>query len=181
MKLLGVVLAAGAGRRFGMPKALAQSGGKRWVDHSVDVLREAGISDVVVISGAWNEAVDNAEVIHNADWEEGLSTSVALAIQTAHERGVARLILTVVDIPSLTAEHVRSIVEAPYPLVQATYDGEPGHPVAIDSSHFQRVQSGLKGDQGARGSLLKHGVHDLPLPGNVRDVDYPLSSGHGES
>jgi CTP:molybdopterin cytidylyltransferase MocA len=175
VKVLGVVLAAGAGSRFGEPKALARSQGQRWVDHAVAIMRAAGITDVIVISGAWHSEVPHAEVLHNPRWEVGLSSSVDLAVAAAQRREVDRLLLTLVDLPSLTADHVRAVMQAPYPLVQASYDGEPSHPVAVDSAHFTALRIALNGDRGARGYLLKHGVHDLALPGHVRDVDYPIS------
>jgi CTP:molybdopterin cytidylyltransferase MocA len=181
MSTLGVVLAAGAGRRFGGPKALATSDGERWVDRAVRVLTSGGVAEVVVIAGAWNDHVAGAEVCVNPRWEEGLSTSVELAVSLAQERGADRLLLTVVDIPSLTADHVRMVLEAPHRLVQACYAGVPGHPVVISSEHFEGVKRSLSGDVGAREYLLTHGVHDLHFPEQVEDVDFPLSSPYGNS
>ena len=45
-RVLGVVLAAGAGTRYGMPKILAHDG--RWLERAVAALRDAGV-DVLVV------------------------------------------------------------------------------------------------------------------------------------
>ena len=50
MSVAGLVLAAGAGRRFGSPKALlTRADGRRYVDHAVASLRDAGCDPVVVV------------------------------------------------------------------------------------------------------------------------------------
>jgi CTP:molybdopterin cytidylyltransferase MocA len=48
----GVVLAAGGGRRMGMPKALVELDGDRWSAGAVDTLRDGGCDPVAVVVGA---------------------------------------------------------------------------------------------------------------------------------
>ena len=50
--MTGLVLAAGAGRRFGGPKALVDFRGVRLVDRAVGLLRAGGCDRVLVVSGA---------------------------------------------------------------------------------------------------------------------------------
>lgn len=57
----GVVLAAGAGTRFGMPKVLADSG--EWLVSAANALREGGCAEVVVVLGA---AVDGVAIPQSA-------------------------------------------------------------------------------------------------------------------
>ena len=68
----GVVLAAGSDSRFGEPKAPLEVDGERLVDRSVRVLREGGCDPIFVILGAWEGSVDDALVIVNHGWEEGM-------------------------------------------------------------------------------------------------------------
>ncbi|HEU4912946.1 MAG TPA: NTP transferase domain-containing protein, partial [Actinomycetes bacterium] len=58
--IAGLVLAAGAGRRFGGPKALAEIDGERLVDRAVRALREGGSDPVYVVAGAAPLAVEGA-------------------------------------------------------------------------------------------------------------------------
>ncbi|WP_344997658.1 NTP transferase domain-containing protein, partial [Tsukamurella soli] len=69
----GVVLAAGAGSRYGMPKVLAAQGD--WLSAAVSALRGAGCVDVVVVLGAAVVPVPGARAVVAADWAGGLSRS----------------------------------------------------------------------------------------------------------
>ncbi|WP_157602283.1 NTP transferase domain-containing protein, partial [Promicromonospora kroppenstedtii] len=62
---VGIVLAAGAGSRFGMPKALARSdGGTPWLELACQALVDGGCADVVVVLGA---RADEAERLALSD------------------------------------------------------------------------------------------------------------------
>ena len=74
--IAGIVLAAGAGRRFGGPKALVEVDGERLVDRAVRVLREAGVTSTYVVQGAAPLTVAGAEVVDNPDWGAGMGSSL---------------------------------------------------------------------------------------------------------
>ena len=57
MRVAGLLLAAGAGRRFGSPKALVPLHGKLFVDSAAELLRTAGCAPVVVVLGAQADEV----------------------------------------------------------------------------------------------------------------------------
>ena len=56
----GLVLAAGAGRRYGGPKALVEYDGQRLVDRAVWTLRAGGADPVLVVLGAAADRVRDA-------------------------------------------------------------------------------------------------------------------------
>ena len=58
---VGLVLAAGAGRRLGGPKARVVVAGERLVDRAVRVLREGGLRSRLVVLGAWVGEVPGAD------------------------------------------------------------------------------------------------------------------------
>ena len=76
------MLAAGAGRRFGGPKALARDpDGTPWIELAVRMLREAGCDRVLVALGASADAARalvpaDARPLVVAGWAEGLSASL---------------------------------------------------------------------------------------------------------
>ena len=75
----GVLLAAGAGTRYGMPKVLAHGG--RWLHACVAALADGGCDDVVVVLGAAEVDVPApARAVIAQDWEDGLSASVRAGI-----------------------------------------------------------------------------------------------------
>ncbi|MFH8251681.1 NTP transferase domain-containing protein [Microbacterium sp. B2969] len=167
--LCGLVLAAGAGTRFGGPKALARmSDGTPWIARAVGTLRDAGCRRIVVTLGAGVDEARSlvpadAEIVFVADWAAGLSASLRAGLIAA-EAAEAAVILPV-DTPATPVAAVRRVVEASpdlmIALVQAVYRGAPGHPVLIGSAHFATLASGISGDVGARPYLRAHGALEV--------------------
>lgn len=157
-KIAGVVLAGGASRRLGQAKQLLDWQGKPLVRHMAEVALEAGLSPVVVVTGAFGEEVRKAVeglpvlVAHNSDWEVGQSTSV--------RRGLAELptylggaVFLLVDQPFVSAPLIRALVEEHArtlaPIVAPLIDEQRGNPVLFDRVTFGDFE-GLQGDVGAR-------------------------------
>lgn len=173
-RTLGLVLAAGEGRRFGGPKAPVVVAGQRLVDRAVRVLAEGGCDPVVVVLGAWVGDVPGAEVVVNEAWAEGMGSSLRAGLVALAGRpgGSAddRVVVTLVDLPGLTAEAVRRIVDSPSRLAAAAYDDERGHPVLLGAEHWSGVSESARGDSGARDYLRAH-ADDVALVevGDVAD------------
>ncbi|WP_280373393.1 nucleotidyltransferase family protein [Nocardia abscessus] len=83
----GIVLAAGAGTRYGKPKVLAEGGA--WLRATVTALRDGGCDPVIVVLGATGpkpEIVDlppNVRHVWAADWATGLSASLRAGLIAA--------------------------------------------------------------------------------------------------
>jgi CTP:molybdopterin cytidylyltransferase MocA len=173
----GVVLAAGAGRRFGGPKAPAIVDGERLVDRAVRLLQEAGCDPIYVVLGAWVGDVPGAHIVVNPNWDAGMSTSLRCALSTLNETASTDALITLVDLPGLTAEAMRRVLSAPGDIVQATFDGERGHPVRISRDHWESLSQTLEGDAGARAYLATRTDITLVEIGDIADgtdVDTPL-------
>jgi CTP:molybdopterin cytidylyltransferase MocA len=150
VRAAGVLLAAGAGTRYGMPKVLADDG--RWLRAGVAALAGGGCDDVVVVLGAARVDVPApARAVVADDWAQGLSASV--------RRGVAAVdacyvVLHAVDTPDVSADVVRRVLDAARAsssgLARARYGDRPGHPVVIARTHWPALLDGLAGDEGAR-------------------------------
>ena len=172
----GLVLAAGAGRRFGGPKAPAVIDGERLVDRAVRVLREAGCDPVVVVLGAWQGEVAHAETAVNPDWPTGMGSSLRVGLSDLVGRvGVDRAVVTLVDLPGLTGDAVRRLMSCAAPLAAATYQGERGHPVLVAREHWAPLIETVTGDSGARAYLATHEVVGVEV-GDIAsgdDLDVP--------
>ena len=149
----GVLLAAGAGTRYGMPKVLAEHG--QWLRAAVAALAEGGCDDVVVVLGAAIPDVPApARAVIARDWERGLSASVRAGIGAVDG---SFAVLHTVDAPDEGAAVVRRVLDAARSsrsgLARARYGGRPGHPVVISRRHWEHLLDGLHGDQGARAFL----------------------------
>lgn len=170
--LCGLVLAAGAGTRFGGPKALARrADGTPWVELAVSMLREGGCDRVFVGLGAGaDEAArlvpESAEVVLVTDWADGLSATLRAGLVAARETDAEALVVTPVDTPSAPAEAVTRLLGAlgssmSTGCAQATYAGRPGHPVVIGRAHWDAVIGTVAGDRGARDYLVGNEVLDV--------------------
>ena len=145
----GVLLAAGAGTRYGMPKVLAAEGD--WLHSAVSALHGGGCDDVVVVLGAAIvDAPGVARAVVARDWADGMSASVRAGL--AAIAGADLAVLHTVDTPDVGADVVRRVVDAAHAggLARACYVGRPGHPVVIASRFWPALLAGLHGDEGAR-------------------------------
>lgn len=150
----GVVLAAGAGSRFGMPKVLADDGG--WLARAVSALDDGGCDDVIVVLGAAVvEVPEPARAVVATHWADGMSASVREGLNAAGD--AEWIVLHTVDTPDVGAAVVARVLEAARAaasgLARARYDGRPGHPVVLARRHRPALAAALHGDQGARGFL----------------------------
>jgi CTP:molybdopterin cytidylyltransferase MocA len=93
--VVGVLLAAGAGSRFGgdgLPKVLCPFRGRPLLTWPLAALRDGGVDRVVVVLGARADEVEagvefgEAQVVRCAEWSEGLSASLREGVQAANDR-----------------------------------------------------------------------------------------------
>jgi len=157
-QVAGLVLAAGAGRRFGGPKAVVELQGERLVDRAVRVLAEGGVLRPYVVSGSVELSVAGAVVVDNPDWESGMASSLLAGLAAMPATAEAALVV-LVDHVGLTPAAVRRVageVGGPASLVAATYGGRQGHPVVLGRDWWPEVRMTAGGDQGARVVLAAH-------------------------
>ena len=179
MSVAALVLAAGAGRRFGAPKALVEVGGERLVDRAVRVTRTGGCDEVVVVAGAVPLAVPGARVVGHPGWASGIGGSLSAGLRAVAGHDAACVLL--VDQPGVTAACVARVLQAAGVAADAlavtTYLGEWGHPVLLGRAHHAGVAELAVGDVGARPYLLahRHLVRTVECGdvGDPRDVDRP--------
>ena len=178
MTVAGLVLAAGAGTRYGEPKAPVVIDGERLVDRAVRVLTEGGCDPVYVVLGAWVGDVAGADIIVNDAWPEGMGSSLRTGLQALQDLPeVDAAVITLVDLPGLTPAAIRRMVDIDAGLAVACYAGERGHPVRLAREHWPEAVAVARGDEGAR--RLLRGRDDVVLVevGDVAsgyDVDVPL-------
>ncbi len=158
----GLVLAAGGGLRIGTPKAEIEIEGERFVDRAVRILKEAGCEKVFVVLGPWVGDVSGAVIIENPTWQEGMGSSLLAGLSVlSKDAEISAMVLTLVDLPGLTAAGVAKIIDHPSDLVAATFKGEQGHPVKFGRRHWAAMAESVGGDTGAKGYL--RGRHELAL------------------
>jgi len=178
----GIVLAAGAGRRAGGPKALRRAAdGTPWLALAVRRLEAVGCGRVLVVLGAGAHEAhalvpEGADVVVAEDWADGMSASLRAGLAAA--AGDAALV-TLVDLPeepaAVGARILAAAPDSPDALVRAVHSGRPGHPVLIGRAHWAALAGGLHGDAGARDHLRDHGAVEIECGdlADGRDHDGP--------
>ncbi|WP_030144971.1 nucleotidyltransferase family protein [Spirillospora albida] len=154
----GLLLAAGAGRRLGGPKALLEVAGERFVDRGVRTLRDGGCAPVLVVTGAAPVEVIGAVVVPNPDWRDGMGSSLRAGL-AALPPGCPAVVVALVDQPGVTAAAVGRLVAAHRDgasIAVAAYGGAPRNPVLFAKEHFAAAAEAATGDRGARDLLRAH-------------------------
>lgn len=184
MNCAAVVLAAGGGRRYGMPKALVEYDGSLLVERAVRTAT-AVCDPVLVVLGAaavevWQRAdLTGATVLANRDWETGMASSLRTGLDGL--RGwpgrVDAVLVQLVDMPGMTPAALARLAEhaAPDALAVASYDGVRGHPVLLGREHWAAVAETATGDEGARAYLASRDVTEVDCTGlaDPTDLDVP--------
>jgi molybdenum cofactor cytidylyltransferase len=177
----GLVLAAGAGTRFGSVKQLAELDGRPLLEHSIQAMIASPVGRVVVVLGSGAEEVlarvdmHGAEGVVNERWDEGQSASLACGL--AELSDCEAVVVTLGDQPRVSPNAIGRVIAARgegAAAVRATYFGEPGHPVLLERDLFERMRD-VTGDHGARNLLISMHTREVPCEdlGGGEDVDTP--------
>lgn len=183
-RVVGVLLAAGAGRRFGGSKLLAPlSTGEPIGLRSARVLVAAGIETLAVTRPddlALAEVMLGAGVgvVENAAPEQGMGLSIATGVAAAEDADA--WVIALADMPWIQPRTVRRVVaalKAGAPLCAPTsLDGRRGHPVGF-ARRYREALLGLAGDAGARHIIAAAADRLLCIPtddaGILLDIDLP--------
>ncbi|HTQ19977.1 nucleotidyltransferase family protein [Mycobacterium sp.] len=177
-RIVGVLLAAGAGRRYGKPKVLVDG----WLDIAVRALHDGGCGDVVLVLGAADVAAPpGVTTVIAPDWDEGLSASVRTGLAQADRLTADYAVLHVIDTPDVGRAVVRRVIQRALVsgsgLARAYFDDRPGHPVVIARRHWPAVLAAMFGDTGAGAYLRSRTDVDKVECGDLaggRDIDEPV-------
>jgi molybdenum cofactor cytidylyltransferase len=187
-QIVGVLLAAGAGTRFGGAKLLAPLPAAA---HGVAAGTPIGVAACRHLIAALPNVI---AVVRSGDVElaerlretgaativcerahEGMGASLASAIAaTADARGWVVALADMPWIAPATIDAVAARVRSGASLVAPLYRGQRGHPVGFAASHFASLAS-LRGDEGAKGVIAQHAAaletFEVDDPGVLLDVD----------
>jgi CTP:molybdopterin cytidylyltransferase MocA len=179
-----LVLAAGDAGRFGSPKQCVHVDGIPLVRRAALAALEVS-ANVAVVTGANAEAVAPllhglpVETVHNADWADGMGTSLACGVRhQAQDPAVRATLICLSDQPLVGAAELRRLIEA--------HREAPGHIIASDHGvtlgppcifprHFYPALAALRGEDGARRLLAEHAtdVRAVAMPEASVDIDTP--------
>ncbi|WP_460441523.1 nucleotidyltransferase family protein [Amycolatopsis stemonae] len=178
----GLLLAAGAGRRFGGPKALAELDGEPLVLRALRTLDAAGCAPIRVVLGAAADEVrallpDPGQGVFAEGWETGMGASLKAGLAAlSEEPEPVAAVVHLVDLPWVGTDILTRVTAdaTTETVARAAYDGVPGHPVLLGRHWWPQIAETAQGDRGARDWLATRA--DLTLIecadlGSGRDVD----------
>jgi molybdenum cofactor cytidylyltransferase len=184
-----VILAAGRSTRMGQPKALLSLGGSEtFLTRIIRTFEAAAVEDVVVVLGHEADAIVESvtrvglrpRFVVNKDFDKGQLSSMVAGVRAIDRPGVIAMLLTLVDVPFVTAATVRSVA-ARYrathaPIVRPVKGALHGHPVLIDRTLFERLRA-ADPEAGAKPVVRAHvsEAGNVPIEdeGAYFDIDTP--------
>jgi CTP:molybdopterin cytidylyltransferase MocA len=95
-------------------------------------------------------AVEGATVLVNEQWANEMGGSLQVGLIERERSDADRAVVTLVDLPGLTAAAVARLVATPNRLAAATHQGRRRHPVLLGREHWGGIRSSASGDRGAR-------------------------------
>jgi CTP:molybdopterin cytidylyltransferase MocA len=178
----GLVLAAGQGRRYGMPKALVVRDGQWLVERALATLRDGGCEPVAVVLGAAADEVlavadlGDALVVRNPEWPEGMGSSLRAGLAALAATPAECVAVLLVDTPGITPAAVRRVLRyaGPGALAAASYADRQGHPVLLGRRHWTGVAELATGDQGVRPYLALNQVILVDCDDVADDTDLDI-------
>jgi nicotine blue oxidoreductase len=189
IRIAACVLAAGAGRRMGAPKADLRLAGRTFLEHWLETLRAAAIAPRFVVAAPDAEHLraaceaHAAQLLVNLDPERGMLSSLHVCLQALRAAGavpVDGLLVAPVDCPRVRLDTVaalaRAFADSGAPIVVPRFRTRRGHPTIFAARLFDELlQAPL--DVGARAVVRAHAADRVELdvddPGVLDDIDTP--------
>ena len=179
----GILLAAGAARRFGGDKLLTPLPDGTPIGVAALRAMRAALPTVIAVVRPHDDALASlfaghgAHVVHCERADEGMGASLACGVDASADAN--GWVVALADMPWVAAGTIRAVADAiaaGASLAAPVHGGERGHPVGFAASHRAALQA-LGGDEGARAILANAGaalvrVH-VDDAGVLRDVDAP--------
>ena len=180
--MTAAILAAGTSSRLGQPKQLLRFEGQTLIRRAAQTVLAANCARVLVVVGLGHDAAAitdelrdvPVEIVVNAQWAEGMASSVRCAVENAGE--AEALLLTPCDLPLLSSAHLRALADKferqSAPIVASRYNETLGAPMIIARALWPELLQ-LRGDIGARRVIMRHDASFIEWPDGARDVDTP--------
>ncbi|WP_119165402.1 NTP transferase domain-containing protein [Algihabitans albus] len=188
-RIAALVLAAGQSRRYGREnKLLAEMDGLPLVRYTVAAAQASQADPVLLVTGHARESVEAAvaetavALLHNADYAQGLSTSLRRGLAGLPD-DIDGVVVLLGDMPKVDAKTIDKLIAAFDPLEGRaicipTSQGKRGNPVLFARRFFAEAME-IAGDVGAKPLIADHAdqVAEVPVDGEavLLDVDTPAA------
>lgn len=145
---------------------LVEWNGKPLIRHIVEQGLAACLSSVIIVTGCFDSNIRNAveglnvQVVHNPNWEEGVSSSIRVGLQRISSNVGATLFI-LADQPFQNSQLIETLVDhhrqSLSSIIAPMVEGKRGNPVLFDRVTFPDLMN-LRGDIGGRGIFSKYPI-----------------------
>ncbi|BCZ46477.1 molybdopterin-guanine dinucleotide biosynthesis protein MobA [Clostridium gelidum] len=155
-----IILAAGYSSRMGDFKPLMDLGGKNSLQRCINLFKNAGINDIIVVTGYQNNRIeemltDDIRTVVNNKYNEGMFSSIKAGAKVLSKNTDAFFLLPV-DIASVKVHTIEKMIGT-YEKIQdgilfPTFNEEKGHPTLISCSLVEEIL--MKNPEGGLREIL---------------------------
>jgi len=184
-QIVGILLAAGRGTRFGGDKLLARLASGDVAGETVGVVAlrhlRLAVADVIAVVRDDDRALaaelgaNGARIVRCANADDGMGASLACGVRAT--AGAKGWLVALADMPWIASETITRIAAAVAdgaPVAAPFHRGERGHPVGFGASCYAALAA-LSGDEGAKAIIVAQRDRVVRIEvddaGILRDVD----------
>jgi len=179
-----LILGAGGSSRLGQAKQLLSFGVSTMLNRIVDVALQSKVGNIYLVLGASYDEVKasikdtSVHVIHNKNWEKGLSTSIVAGVNEILQQAPSTqgILIMLGDQILILPTHINQVVQVflaeKCDIVYADYKSDYGPPAIFGIKTFNELLS-LEMDQGAK-KIIKSGMYKIKsvnIPEGKYDID----------
>ncbi|NNC70452.1 MAG: nucleotidyltransferase family protein [Flavobacteriaceae bacterium] len=178
-----LILAAGSSSRMGKPKQLLPYKHTTLLGWAIEQAHASSVDEVVCVLGAKAKEIElsiqryDVNIIHNSNYEQGLSSSIISGLKEIGDRNVVLMMLA--DQPNISSQYLNKLLEMhtsePNKIIASNYGNSVGVPAVFPKKYYPELLN-LKGDKGAKEILneLRSDVVTINSSEILQDIDTSL-------
>lgn len=153
-----IILAAGKSDYMKELKPMMKLGKTTMIQKEIDILRQAGVTPILVVTGYQAEELERhiahrgAVCVRNKKYETSqMFDSICLGLRKIGKK-TDQVLLFPADVPLISVETIRKMKESEAEIAVPVYKGNSGHPVLLSREMIPSVL-GYRGEKGLKGAI----------------------------
>ena len=163
--IVGIILAAGEGKRIGKSKLNLPLGSKRVIEWVLEAAKLSSLDKVILVVRPKDEGISKigkkwgVEIVLNPDFYQGMSTTIQKALLKLDSQEVEGFFLILGDQPLITSKIINKLIKSFSPgkgeIVVPYFEDKRGNPVLFDICWKDELMA-VTGDVGGRFLIKAH-------------------------
>jgi len=163
--IVGIILAAGEGKRIGKSKLNLPLGSKRVIEWVLEAAKLSSLDKVILVVRPKDEGISKigkkwgVEIVLNPDFYQGMSTTIQKALLKLDSQEVEGFFLILGDQPLITSKIINKLIKSFSPgkgeIVVPYFEDKRGNPTLFDICWKDELMA-ITGDVGGRVLIKAH-------------------------